>query len=50
MDPYDPTDQNFLSNPLSLPPGVPTDEYGNIIQTLGMPEQITGYGPGVYGR
>lgn len=50
MEGFDPHDANYLGNPLSLPPGVTTDEYGNIIPAMGMPEQMTTYGPTAFGR
>ena len=50
MDGFDPTTPNYLGNPLSLPPGVTLDEYGNIVPAPGMPEQMNSYGTGDFGR
>ena len=50
MEGFNSHEPNYLGNPLSLPPGVTTDEYGNIVPALGMPEQMNGYGPTTFGR
>lgn len=50
MDGFDPHEANYLGTPLSMPPGVATDQYGNILPAMGMPEQMHRYGSGPFGR
>lgn len=50
MEAFNAHEANYLGNPLSLPHGVPTDEYGNLVPVMGMPEQMHNYNPAAFAR